>query len=762
MRDKRRVVQYDKQKYKTTASPFDSADYRTTTMPVTNLREYISWLVARYSNHFVSITLMVCVSLGPAPASAQPLTGDSEPAGFYGFSDEIPEVLTTTRLRQPKTKVPGTTTVIEGEMIRDLGIMSLAEIFRLVPGMVVGDVSSSTPVVTYHGTVHYEQRRMQVLVDGRTAHRTTLSDMDWQTMPVPLELIERVEVSRGPNSAAYGINAFLGTINIITRNPADTPGAKVRVIRGSRDYLRTFASVGSVSEGYDWRIAYEKRRFGGFDYQVENDERTPFNNGHDINVFSYDSRLKVTPNFNADVRMGVVDGINEEDKYKNGELNPTKNPDIDVRDYYLQTQLNFIPSDTHFFHVQVSFENYNRRQRWPIALPESVLNCLANGIEVLDEANESLCFQSGGVPLTADLNADTEDSRLEFELQDTLLFSDNLKLVSGLGYRKDTYRSETLFNGRGNNYQSRIFGNLEYTPVSWLTLNSGGNWERTSTTDEGYFSPRVAANFTLANNHALRFVYSKAVRTPDTFEQNPNYGFTLRNVSPSQYSAYEGYRVESADIWKDREFTTEGVELSEEHIVSREISYFGLFPLDRGQFSLEVRVFRDEMRDMISGIIAFDDWTIDNNVDIDQKGFEIETALEYPGTTFRASYGYLDQDGRYSGAEISPDESVNRKKKEKLVGLMGRLSARHSGSVALIQNLPFGLKGSAAYYWADQLKESHFERLDLRLAKTIIQPRYTVELAMTMQHYMNTDPDMSPDNNIEDQNQFFMEAGVRF
>ncbi|MDO6824966.1 TonB-dependent siderophore receptor [Marinobacter sp. 1_MG-2023] len=688
------------------------------------------------------------------PTLAQPLSEESGQIGFYGFNDEIPEVLTTTRLRQPKTRVPGTTTVIDGAMIRDLGIMSLAEIFRLVPGMVVGDVGSGTPVTTYHGTVHYEQRRMQVLVDGRTAHRATLSDMDWQTMPVPLELIERIEVSRGPNSAAYGINAFLGTINIITRNPADTAGTEIRVVGGSRDYLRTFASVGDVSDSYDWRLAFEKRKFGGFDYQLDDDEEPiPFNSGHDINVFNYDSRLKVNSGFNADIRVGVVDGINEEDFFKDGELGATDNPDIDVRDYYLQTQLNFTTSRTHFFHVQVNFENFNRRQRWPIEVPESVVNCLIIGADVFDEANN--CFQAGGTPLTANVNSDSEDSRLEFEFQDTLLFSDELKLVTGLGYRKDTFRSETFFNGRGTSYQSRVFGNLEYTPIDWLTLNGGGNWERTTTTDEGYFSPRFAANFTLGNNHALRFVYSKAVRTPDSFEQNPEYGYTLRDIAPAQYALLEGYRVESP-------LDTRTGTLEEENIISREISYFGQFPLDQGQFSLEVRVFKDKMRDMISGIIGFQDWTIDNNVDIDQKGFEVEAALDYPGTTFRVSYGYLDQDDWYNGPEISNNETTNYKEKKYKVALLGRLSARHSGSIVLIQNLPFGLKGSTAFYWADQLKESRFERLDLRLAKSFLQPRYTAEFAVTVQHYMNTDPDVSIDNNIEDQNQLFLEAGIRF
>ncbi|GGE78606.1 hypothetical protein GCM10011533_33670 [Streptosporangium jomthongense] len=706
---------------------------------------------------------MVSTLSGPTTSAAQPGSDDPESVGFYGFNDEIPEVLTTTRLRQPKTRVPGTTTVIEGEMIRDLGIMSLVEVFRLVPGMVVAEVGSNTPVTTYHGTVHYEQRRMQVLVDGRTAHRATLSDMDWQSMPVPLEIIERIEVSRGPNSAAYGINAFLGTINIITRNPADTSGTEIRVVRGSRDYLRTFASVGDVSESYDWRLAYEKRKFGGFDYQLEEGERTPFHNGHDFNIFNYDSRLKVSSGFNADIRIGVVDGINEEDIYKNGELGATGNPDIDVRDYYLQTQLNFETSESHFFHVQVSFENYDRRQRWPISVPESAIDCLANNILVFHRPNRSVCFQPGGTPLLADINADSEDSRLELELQDTYFFNNDLKLVSGAGFRKDTYRSETFFNGRGNNYQSRLFGNLEYTPITWLTLNGGGNWERTTTTDEGYFSPRVAANFTLGTNHAIRFVYSKAVRTPDGFEQNPDYGFTLRNVEPGKYSAYEGYRVESTAVWQHPNLVTLGRHLEEERITSREISYFGLFPMEQGQVSLEVRLFKDELRDMISGVIQFDDWSIDNNVDLDQKGVEVEAALEYPGTTFRASYGYLDQDGWYTGAEIYNDDgSINDHEKQYNVELLGRLSVRHSGSLALIRDLPFGLKGSTAYYWADKFRNSRFERIDFRLAKRFFQPRYSAEVALTMQHYINNTPDLSSDNNIEDQNQFFLEAGVRF
>ena len=205
----------------------------------------------RTFGHFLLASAILALSTGNAGAD----TGFPEFSnGLVAFGDDIPEVLTTTRLRQPKTRVPGSTTVITGDMIRDLGIQNLYEVFRLVPGMVVNFVGSHQPVTTYHGTVHYEQRRMQVLVDGRTAHKATLSDMDWETMPVPLDMIERIEVARGPNSAAYGINAFLGTINIITRDPADTAGVEARVVRGSRGHLRTFGSVGNADPDMDWRL----------------------------------------------------------------------------------------------------------------------------------------------------------------------------------------------------------------------------------------------------------------------------------------------------------------------------------------------------------------------------------------------------------------------------------------------------------------------------------------------------------------------------
>ncbi|XKH00906.1 TonB-dependent receptor [Marinobacter nauticus] len=699
---------------------------------------------------------------GPAAAQETPPEFDTS---TVSFEEPVPEVLTTTRLRQPKTRVPGSTTIIEGSLIRDLGIKHLYEVFRLVPGMTVNFVGSHQPVVTYHGTSHYEQRRMQVLVDGRTAHRATLSDMDWESMPVPLEMIERIEVARGPNSAAYGINAFLGTINIITRDPADTDGIEAHVSRGSRGYERTFGSTGNTGEVVDWRLTLENRQFDGFDTKRDGNE---FHDGHNLNFLTWDSRATLSDQANLEFRAGLVDGVNQQDSDKSGAFWPVENPDIEIRDYYLQNRFNYHLSEDHFFHVQVAVENFDREQGYRIAAGNATAECLKNGTALFDP--NATCFLSEDPEedpptIYTDVNSDYEDTRLELEVQDTLLISPALKLVSGAGFRKDTLRSETYFNGRVDNYQSRYFGNMEYSPWNWLTLNVGGNWERSSTTDDSYFSPRVASNFIFNDSQALRFVYSEAVRTPDPFEQSPDYGYTLRNVTPDVHASLEGFRVTMDDINPYIAQTTLGEDLEEENITSYEISYFGQFQMQEALLYLEVRGFRDELRDMVGGVIKLEDWTLANSLAADQQGFEIEAMLEYPATTLRASYAYLDQDTWYTGDPILDENgNVDTEEQKEQAELLERMSVTHSGSLAIIRDLPWYMKISAAYYWADQFERLHeqFERIDGRISKQFFGPRYNAELAFTVQHYLNRDPEMGRDDNIDHHNQFFVEAAVRF
>jgi len=121
---------------------------------------------------------------------------------------DIPVVLTAARLRQSQLDTPASVTVIEADTIAALGFKDIEDIFRLVPGMLVGYHSSTgekSPSVSYHGTQAAEHRRLQVLIDGRSVYKPALAQVDWVNIPLAIEDIERIEVILAPALPLMGL-----------------------------------------------------------------------------------------------------------------------------------------------------------------------------------------------------------------------------------------------------------------------------------------------------------------------------------------------------------------------------------------------------------------------------------------------------------------------------------------------------------------------------------------------------------------------------
>jgi len=146
---------------------------------------------------------------------------------------DLPVVLSATRLSQAPADAPGAVTVIDRAMIRASGARDIHELFRLVPGFQLGMHTGNQPLVTYHGLSDEAPRRMLLQVDGRSVYSPYLiAGVEWNQIGVDIDDIERIEVFRGSNSAAYGSNAFLGVANIITRSTSETLGTAVRYRAG--------------------------------------------------------------------------------------------------------------------------------------------------------------------------------------------------------------------------------------------------------------------------------------------------------------------------------------------------------------------------------------------------------------------------------------------------------------------------------------------------------------------------------------------------
>lgn len=685
--------------------------------------------------------LLLCIAL-PSAGVARDEVRDE-----VALSD-LPDVLTASRLKQSKARTPGTVTVLDGELIRDLGVLRIWDVFRLVPGMTVGYVGSGDPVVSYHGTVAVEQRRLQVLVDGRSYYNASLADMDWINFPVPLDEIERIEVTRGPNAAAHGANSFLAVINIITLSPGDTHGVELRGsegLRGDDGFGHYYGAIGARNGPLDWRLSVNQRRSDGFDFRFRRDaegnrtdERIANNDGYDVLTFNYAGELELGAQDDLEMKAGYHDVHKEEDPTEFHDFNPRNNPNTSGEDLFASLKWNREASASRFFHLQAYYQSRNRRR-----------TIRARVDDILPD-----------VPtFETDLNEDLEEERVHVEFQQTHLFTDDHRLVYGASYRKDRFESDTFFNGSGDNERVRVFANTENALTPWLVTNVGGMWEE-DRLNGSFFSPRGAANFLLTDNQTLRFVISMAHRLPDPFESNPDWQYRARNVSPASVAEFlEGQRAGPSLSTEDEAVR----DLQEETILSREISYLIQQRLGSGLFQGEIKVFRDSLRDLISGQTNLgrgpdDDqrWDLENSVDATQKGFELETSLDLPRNYLRLTYAYLDTDGEFTGSDDKPREP------DFYVGLEQRLNARHSGSASWLHRFPAETSLAVTYYFTDQLRETHFERLDTRLSKTWHLRNSLIEIAGIHRYFLTDDPIYRKDNNWADRNHFFAEARIRF
>ena len=113
--------------------------------------------------------------------------------------------------------------IVSRDDIERHGYRSLGEMLRLVPGMylIYDYVGYSVGVREVTSGYRGGTRIVKVMIDGVPI--SFRPDLEAFLGPefIPVEAIERVEIAKGPLSALYGANAFLATVNVITRTPEE-------------------------------------------------------------------------------------------------------------------------------------------------------------------------------------------------------------------------------------------------------------------------------------------------------------------------------------------------------------------------------------------------------------------------------------------------------------------------------------------------------------------------------------------------------------
>jgi len=140
-------------------------------------------------------------------------------------------VVSSTKVEQRSAEAPAVVTVVTAEEIQQRGYSSLSELLRWVPGFydVYDGVTHNIGVRGINGGIDAAGDLLKVMIDGHPVdYRPTTGNFFGPEL-LPIEAVERVEIIRGPASALYGANAFLGVINVITRTGASVAGARAQI-----------------------------------------------------------------------------------------------------------------------------------------------------------------------------------------------------------------------------------------------------------------------------------------------------------------------------------------------------------------------------------------------------------------------------------------------------------------------------------------------------------------------------------------------------
>ncbi|HEX6549077.1 MAG TPA: TonB-dependent receptor plug domain-containing protein, partial [Gammaproteobacteria bacterium] len=399
------------------------------------------------------------------------------------YLEQLPVVLTPARLSQRVDTSPLPITVINRQMIRASGAVTIEDVLRLVPGMLVGHDSGNQAFVTYDGFADRYARRMQVLVDGRSVYSPSFGGVDWSSLPVALEDVERIEVIRGPDAAAYGANSFLGVINIITRSAKDEKGGYARVVAGSDHINRLVARQGSNVGNLNYRITAASAGDHGFNITDGTVDGQPTNGYVDNKQTSmlngrFDYQTDKTNQWSF--QFGDSYGW----RAQGGPL------DIFYPPHRIDTGWNFQQLDWHQDNGDgngLSFKLYHQ----------------------LDQTSERFNTLPVMIPpigiLTGNLNYDIRSNRYDAELQQVATLSDSLRTVWGIGTRLDQVLSQSYF-GISNpisNHEYRLFGHGEWRMATDFYLNLGAMLEHADFGGTA-LSPSASLNYILSPGRTLR------------------------------------------------------------------------------------------------------------------------------------------------------------------------------------------------------------------------------------------------------------------
>lgn len=682
------------------------------------------------------------------------LAEDEDVTSEAYYFEEFPVTLTSTRLSQPIEDIPNAITVIDKQMIRATGALSIPDLLRLVPGFTVAFYAGSRAAATYHGLSDQYARDMQVLIDGRSVYDPGYGGVSWSDLPIDVEDINRIEVIRGPNATAYGSNSYAGVVNIITDQPSDLYGTKISTTLGEGGRKKLYGRYARQLDDFSFKLSVAFDKGDGFDNRSD-DFKTRWLSFHGNKDLDSDNQLQML--------LGVSEGTYEEG------YSSFMQQVRDLDNNYNFQHIRWIHNQNKDNHFQLQFyHNHQEIKDANISPPLSEMIMSYEDFQSIP-ANIRLDYFANlvGAPdfnsLLSAMNIDDgrfliswlglSSDRYDFELEQTIQASSKFRLAWGAGLRRDEAESIQIFHQTSpvTRNQARLFVNSEWQARQNLVINLGGmleDYEKRAP----IFSYRAAGNLHVDQRNTIKLNASRAYRMPTLYEEYINFVVFINEP------------FNDINTWAK----TQG-DLDPQRLDSLELGYIGNFS-EHG-LTLDVKLFEEHYRDVISGYRDFDypdpdrglsDTTVldnfndlinegalnySNNGTVDIYGLEINAKFQpthrdlvFLGYNYMHTQG-VELQGHQSGMYLY-DENVNKR------------TPSHTFSLLLDHRFDNGFEISSAYYYVDAMfwysegdPIPSYKRLDIKLTKKFEPNNTDSEISLLLKNVNGENLDFYNDDN---------------
>jgi len=432
----------------------------------------------------------------------------------------VHSVFGASKYEQRVTQAPSSISIVTAEDIRRFGYTNLGEVLAGVRGLYVTNDRN----YTYLGVRGFLRpgdytTRVLLLIDG---HRLNDNIYDsgaiGREAGLDVELIERVEVIRGPSSSVYGSSAFLGVVNVITKRGRDIDGAEVGFDIASKDTYRTRATYGETfANGVDLLVSASHYGSAGWDFHYP----------------EFDQRLS---DHHFAANDGVASGLDDEEAVK------------------LFTSLRYGGFNASLYYS-------GRRKQVPTASFDTIFtdpgertddsasyielgyrHALSSTLDLNVRGFYDLFAYEGTYPNDYALPGDPPDCVVFVdettgrwagtELQLTARPSDRYTIVVGGEYRMNVRENQSSYDDLEprDYYLDReddsevvgLFAQGEARLRDDLTMTAGLRYDHYGETFGGTANPRLALIYNPAESSAIKLLYGEAFRAPNPYERHYN------------------------------------------------------------------------------------------------------------------------------------------------------------------------------------------------------------------------------------------------